>query len=214
MIYIFSSCKEICKLPCTLCEYGCKCCKESCGAFCDLWAPICSNPLGGYVIITWCFMLPAIICAALGLGSAKDNESYVAIGDVVLGLVHAGFAFYLQRQLVNGLEKRGWQPGEGKSHKDIAKEAKTIAKYDVGFCLYFFVFVGAFGFNCWGATVVSDNLLAIAVGLMIAYGCFAWLYSTCWCCGQACFAGASYNRKKKGKGGGPEPDLVGQQEQA
>jgi len=212
MIYIFTSCKEICMLPCTLCNYGCACCRESCRAFRDLWAPICGSPLGGYVVLTWCFMAAATACAAAGLADASGDASYVAVGDAVLGVVHAGFAYYLQRQLVAGLERRGWQPGEGKSHEDITKESWSIVKYDVGFCIYFFVFVAALGFNCWGVTVVgSSSLLTISIALMLVYAGFAWLYSTCWCCGRLCFAGASYSRRKKATKGVPGPDAAGQQ---
>jgi len=201
MIYICKGCEEIIKAPCTLCRYGCSCCKESCAKFCELWEPITGNPLGGYVLFTWLMAAVVIACAAAGFSSCSGSGTIVCLVDIVLAIVHAAFAYYLQRQLVAGLQRRGWEEGQQKNHKDITKETWAIVKYDVGFCLYFFVFIGAFAFQCWAFTVINEcdgSLAMIAVALMIVFSCLAWFYASCWTCGQCCFAKANYTRKKKG----------------
>merc|ERR1712110_268492 len=117
-----------------------------------------------------------------------------------LSVVHAFFAYYLQRRLCIGLEKNGKAEG---SHKEIAKAAREIMKYDIGFCLYFFIFFGSLAFNTHGLIWANEcgitSLAFIAAALMIAYGVCVGNYAVCWYCSQGCFAGASYSKKKMTK---------------
>jgi len=226
MIYIFKGCGEICKLPCTICQglckgfdKVCKGCSEAFGEICAPISQVCDKPLGGYVILTWLTMAVALGCSVGGFSCEGSQAKLLCIVDIGISLVHAGFAYYLQWRLVTGLEKKGKSEGD---HKQIVKEAWEVIKYDVGFCLYFFVFIGAFAFNCqglqWGQDCGSTSLAYAAAGVMIAYGIGASCYAFCWYCGQCCFAGAKYTKNKatKAKGGltsgagGPPQQVMGQ----
>mmetsp|Transcript_90151 Transcript_90151/g.255517 ORF Transcript_90151/g.255517 Transcript_90151/m.255517 type:complete len:240 (-) Transcript_90151:374-1093(-) len=204
MIYIFKGCGEICKLPCTICQglckgfdKVCKGCSEAFGEICAPISQVCDKPLGGYVILTWLTMAVALGCSVGGFSCEGSQAKLLCIVDIGISLVHAGFAYYLQWRLCSGLEKRGKSEG---SHREIVKEAKEIMKYDVAFCLYFFVFFGSLAYNCYALTFAGGcggtDLPVAAAVLMIIFGACMGNYAFCWYCGQCCYAGANYSKRK------------------
>eukprot|EP00413_Alexandrium_margalefii_P003151 CAMPEP_0204520008 /NCGR_PEP_ID=MMETSP0661-20131031/5034_1 /ASSEMBLY_ACC=CAM_ASM_000606 /TAXON_ID=109239 /ORGANISM="Alexandrium margalefi, Strain AMGDE01CS-322" /LENGTH=231 /DNA_ID=CAMNT_0051525543 /DNA_START=46 /DNA_END=741 /DNA_ORIENTATION=+ len=222
MIYIFQGCGAACKAPCICCKAVgqafdgvCKGCGEACTgcakALSDCWAPIVQNPLGPYVIGTWGFMVLAIACAVATIPDANKNKCNdlmtFCIIDCVVCVIHAAFAFYIQRALVSRLREKG-----DMSHAQITQEAKSLAKYDIAFCLYFFFFMASFGYNIYG---IGENGKCIdtgyqkgAIGLVIVYQICAWNYAVCWYCGQCCFSTA--HSMKAAHAGVGAPVTVGQ----
>jgi len=212
MIYIFQGCGALCKAPCTLCSACCKACgsvckgcSEACDAACkgcsqacasccrsisDLWAPIVQSPLGGYVIGTWATMVLVVAACGVTIPEVCQELQLFCLVDLGLALVHAVFAFYIQRRLVAAIGKTG---KASMTSDEIATQAKELVKYDVGFCLYVFVFIGAFAYNCYGVSSLGCSKTGYqraAVALMIIYGIGAWHFGFCWFCGQCCFAKA------------------------
>jgi len=114
-------------------------------------------------------MIPAFACAA---GSFADADIFgcsahplmVLCGaDAALAVVNLGMALYLQNRLVHGLQPgilntHGTEPpavasGQAQqnlSSKELMARAGQVVLYDVGFCIYVFVFFGAFGLQCAG----------------------------------------------------------------
>jgi len=186
----FCCCKAVgdaCDSLCRGCAGGCQNC---CKAVTNLWAPIAQNPLGLYVIGTWCMM--ALIIAACGVTVSQVRSCtelqifcYVDIG---IAVVHMVFAVYIQQRLVAKLMGSG---GDSKSHREITQQAKELLKYDIAFCFYVFFFLAAFGYNIYGigfhGACPDTSYQKLAVGLMIVYGVGAWNYSCCWFFGQCCF---------------------------
>mmetsp|Transcript_100054 Transcript_100054/g.278735 ORF Transcript_100054/g.278735 Transcript_100054/m.278735 type:complete len:237 (-) Transcript_100054:425-1135(-) len=231
MIYIFQGCGNICMLPCTLCKCcgdlcdkfckGCSdACRDCCQAWSDTFAPIMQNPLAFYVIGTWIAMILVIVaCVATVITVPDCNDLKIfCFADIGIAVIHAAFAFYIQRQLVNGIFKMtGKDSAKEMDHDDITKAAKDVLKYDIGFCLYFFFFIAAFCYNCYGvnsATVCKESgYLMAAVGLMIVYGVGAFNYGFCWYCGQCCFGKAKKAKgivkKKGGPGSAPQAETMG-----
>jgi len=199
MIYICKGCSEACKAPCKACDKVCKGCS-------DCWAPILNGPLGCYVMATCLCMLLAGLCGAGGAMSAECSDAQMFCAAAVgMALLHAGFAYYLQRRIISGLAAKGISPS---SNKDLASEAGQIMLYDVGFCLYVFTFFGCFGFCFYGFSLLScgGGLGWGAVGLLILFHMTAPGYGICWYCGQCCFGQAA----ARGFGtGGPAPQTVG-----
>lgn len=217
MIYIFRACGALCMAPCKLCECcarGCdKTCK-GCGDACrrctkaceEMWEPILKNPLGHYVIGTWVAMALAIGCNIRSLCNTHKLEctelktfNWV---DIAIGVVHAGFALYIQRRLVAHLSKQG-KPSM--TNAEIAASARELVKYDVGLCLYVFGFMAAFCYNCYGVGNVGDcsetGFQRGAVAIHVCWGLGAWWYGLCWFCGKCCFGQAEQAREKvKAKG--------------
>jgi len=207
MIYIFD----------VLCKAPCKCCKEACKAWADVWAPITRNPLGGYVIMTWITMIPVVVCAGVSLTKivCKDPKLhlFLAIGTA---LIHALGAWHIQHQLVKALNDAGMEERAQMTHHAIAKKAGYVMVYDIGFCLYTFFFLGAFGFACYSLQSLQDcegegtGLARCAWGLLIFYAMAACNFATCWYCGQQCCKESPTVRAKKArKGCDAEPGTVG-----
>lgn len=211
MIYIFQGCGAVCKAPCYLCQ----CCAKSCDAVCkglgdacrgctkaceEMWAPILQNPLGGYVISTWVAMLFSTIGAVYSFideEKTKDCQSQKAflIAMIVIGVLHAVFAFYIQRRLVNAV---GVEGRANMDAPDVWNKAKEILKYDVGLCLYIFFFIAAFCYACYGIGDIGkcpkDSYTKGVVAIMIMYQVCAWNYGFCWFCGTCCWGKAKSAR--------------------
>lgn len=222
MIYIFQGCGAACRAPCVCCkELGkafdgcCKGCGEACHraakALSDCWAPIVQNPLGFYVIGTWLSMGLCVACCAAAIPEAARQKCreivFFCIIDVGIAVVHAGFAFYIQRCLVKALSE---STGEGgATHRDITSAAKHLAKYDIGFCLYFFFFIAALGYNVYGlgagAKCAVKGYQMGAIGLMLCYGCGSFWYGLCWFCGQCCYGKAEKRGVVKTRADAPVP---------
>lgn len=214
MIHIFNCCAAVCKAPCYCCKGVCNGCSKACQNCCksvsDCWAPIVQNPLGGYVIITWFMMALVVACCAATIPDAVEhscNQLLIFCGaEMGIAVVHSVFAFYLQTRLVSALGKSG---KEVATHQEITAEAKKLAGYDIGFCIYFFVFLAAFGYNVycvgWNGACQGTSYQKGAVGLLLCYGVCAWNYSCCWYCGQCCFGKAEKRNIIRTQGAGEAP---------
>eukprot|EP00445_Apocalathium_hangoei_P003962 CAMPEP_0203863388 /NCGR_PEP_ID=MMETSP0359-20131031/14133_1 /ASSEMBLY_ACC=CAM_ASM_000338 /TAXON_ID=268821 /ORGANISM="Scrippsiella Hangoei, Strain SHTV-5" /LENGTH=214 /DNA_ID=CAMNT_0050780917 /DNA_START=76 /DNA_END=720 /DNA_ORIENTATION=+ len=188
MIYI---CKAAC-MPCKACDAACSTCSkgvnECCSSVSNFFGPITQNPLGGYVIGTWCAMGIVIVCMAYTVSKVKcDEPKPVCYVDIALAVLHTCFAYYIQRRLVSAL---GDVPPSTMSHSEIAAKARHVMMYDIGFCLYFFIFGASFFYNC---TVFdsfrnceSTGPAWIAAALMIFYGFGIFNYVICWFACQCC----------------------------
>merc|ERR1740138_230727 len=222
MIYICKGIGFICLAPCKLCDGACKVCTGSCKlmerccsamsqawqdfwqALSDLFAPISRNPLGGYVLATFAAMLGVVLLSGVSIknikcdiSSAKDDGKTFAAVNCGLGIVHAIFAFYIQRALVKAI---GTDGAENMTHAEIAAKARYVILHDIPFCVYCIVFPASFVYNFYGLSTLKDCDVAegnngtgpawAAAAMMITYGFMAWWYFVCWMCGQCCFAGA------------------------
>jgi len=200
MIYIGKGIGEICKLPCTLCKGCCQlfngCCEafnDCCKSFCSFWDPIVNNPLGSYVIGTWIAMAIAAAASGWAIGQLSDCDSDLkgklslfCIADFALAFMHAGMAYYMQRQIIKGL---GGKDFAQMTAKEIQSQAGQILLYDVPVCLYSFLATAAFGLQCWGLTLGScggNQPHAMAAALMITWAVLAFVYLGCWYCCQCC----------------------------
>lgn len=153
MIYICTACKTVATLPCTLLRGACDILVESCECIRKCLGPIRDGPLGFWVITTWAIMIIVMILAALGAtGGGCGKAKLASLIILGLGLLTALFMLYMQRRIVH---KVGQTSGDLKDSKEIAKQAMDIAKYDVGFCLYFFVFLGKVGYSCYAFSVLG-----------------------------------------------------------
>jgi len=202
MIYI---CKALC-LPCKACDKACqelsKACQGCCNAISDFFGPITQNPLGGYVFGTWMTMLLAI--GLLGYSVSKTvcedpkMTMYILIG---LAVIHGAFAYYMQRRLVSAL---GDQRPSEMSHKEIAEKTRQVMMYDVGFCLYFFVFCGSFFYACSALGTLGGcegtGPAWSAAALLILYGFGVFNYAVCWYCCQCCCGQLEGAMPKSGPG--------------
>mmetsp|Transcript_16722 Transcript_16722/g.34033 ORF Transcript_16722/g.34033 Transcript_16722/m.34033 type:complete len:236 (-) Transcript_16722:219-926(-) len=218
MIYIFQGCGAVLKAPCMCCKAVgqafdgmCKGCGKACDnctrSISECWAPIVQNPLGSYVIGTWLMMALVIAaCAATVPDASKlkcDELMIFCLADIGIAVIHSTFAFYIQRRLVGAIGKTG---KDSMTHAEITQEAKNLAKYDIGFCLYVFFFIAAFAYNVYGVgdggKCGSTGYQKGAVGLLLFYGVVAWNYAMCWFCGQCCFAKSEKRGIVRTAGGG------------
>lgn len=203
MIYIA---KGVC-MPCKLCEKCCGSCCEGISKFCDCiskccggicsgishcfsgcFGPIIHNPLGGYVIGTWVVMALVIACFICTITEVTcDGPKIVAYVDITFAVVHAIFAFYIQRRLICAI---GEQAVQEMTHSEIAARARHVMAYDVGFCLYFFIFCGSFVYNCTVFGVLSQCGGSgpgwSGAALLLMYGLGVWHYAICWFACQCC----------------------------
>eukprot|EP00429_Kryptoperidinium_foliaceum_P098456 CAMPEP_0176237024 /NCGR_PEP_ID=MMETSP0121_2-20121125/27638_1 /TAXON_ID=160619 /ORGANISM="Kryptoperidinium foliaceum, Strain CCMP 1326" /LENGTH=187 /DNA_ID=CAMNT_0017576459 /DNA_START=183 /DNA_END=746 /DNA_ORIENTATION=- len=171
-----------------------------------------NGPLGPYVIGTWIVALLVAICGGLGFMSADCDEAVIACGILIgIGVVHACFAYYLQRQIVSGIMKRGQQPTNS---KELAREAGNILLYDVGFCLYIFFFFGAWGWCFYSFAMMSCGAGAgfAAAGILIFFGFMSTFYMFGWYCCN-CFAGSVGGKIPSFVQGGPPQQQPQQQQQ-
>jgi len=220
MIYLFQGCGTVLGAPFRLCGLGCKafdqCCKtlsqgtqDCCKAVSDCWAPIASNPLGGYVLSTFASMLAVLVLSAMSISTIKcDEPKTFAMVNCGLAVVHAAFAYYIQRRLVSEI---GVEGRENMTHAEIASKAKHVMLYDIFFCLYLPVFVGSFFYNIYGISSLSKcdgTGPAWSASAMMTF--FIWAascYFVCWICGHCCFAKAAQVSKSV-KGIAP-PQVMG-----
>mmetsp|Transcript_13497 Transcript_13497/g.38931 ORF Transcript_13497/g.38931 Transcript_13497/m.38931 type:complete len:212 (-) Transcript_13497:454-1089(-) len=188
MIYICKGCGELCQLPCKACDACCKAISESCKCVGDLFRPICDGPLASYVLATWLCMIMVAAAGGYGIADSEcDRAKQACIAFVALAVVHAVFAFYLQRQIMSGLVRKGAHPS---SHEELAKEAVHILLYDVGVCFYTLIYFGSFGFACYSFAMLSCGAGAGwgAAVLLVLYGWLALTYLMAWYCCRCCAA--------------------------
>jgi hypothetical protein len=149
---------------CKGCGAGCnglgKCCDEIGKCLNEVCAPCCKvldRPLGGYVLLTFIVCIIGLGCAGAGAINEGVKEcskvQLLCFANVALTIIHAGFAIYLQSRLVSGMEKAGGTVSM--TGKEILNRAGHIVLYDVGFCVYVFVFIGSWGLNVIGMSWVS-----------------------------------------------------------
>jgi uncharacterized protein with PQ loop repeat len=116
---------------------------------------------------------------------------FVAV-EVVAAVIHASFAFYIQRRLVARLEQAA-------TSAEVAASAKHLLTYDIGFCLYFFFAIAVCGYNGYSLTLLScpgATPILLAAWLMFTHGGFSVCYLCCFLCGHsASAAGASAKAK-------------------
>lgn len=197
-----SGCGKVCEESCVGCTRACGACRHGFAQGCrsisnavgNFWAPITRNPLASYVIGTWLAM--ALVIAATGtslgriIGSSDascDKPKVFCAVDIGLAFLHMVFAFYLQRRLVMAI---GEKAAHEMTHKEIADKARHVALYDFGFCIYTFVFIGCFVYNCYTIRDLSGcaDMGGAWMGSagMIVYGVLVWNLGFCWFCTQCC----------------------------
>merc|ERR1711920_136920 len=93
------------------------------------------------------------------------------------------------------------------SAEDVSSAAIEIFKYDIVFCLYFFLSPAIFVFNLWGFQLLwedtncNESTMHAYAGaaIMIGYGFVAGFYYFCWFCRKCCSAqGTKAQQKAKG----------------
>lgn len=160
--------------------------------------------------------LPGALCAGLGVADSDVRACETAplaafcVADVLLGFVHAGFALYLQRKLFFGLQRESFQHAEGgqgghdPSSKELMERAGHILLYDIGTCLYVFVFIGAFAFNCagfdWIASCSREADTVLPWFAAVAHVLFAILtvnFFVLWYCALMCDDCCGFNTPAK-----------------
>jgi len=233
MIYLC----EPCKLVNTACSESCKLCRATCGTTCktcgkcwdglfEIFVPITQFPLGSYVMGTWVTMIIVVVASVRTLaeidpdGDGCDKSQMYFFVNCGFALLHFIAARYIQWQIVKKVKEimAERHPGEEVKGRDIphsiiAESAYAVALYDVGFCLYFFVFAGSFGFNVWGMatfpTCTNSEPGWGAGTAMIIYGIGVWNYFFCWYCKQYC-CGKAKPPPKQTAGADPEAQTMGQ----
>lgn len=221
MIYI---CKAA-VMPCKLCDMGCQLCGKGCHEGCsgcrracsecckligDFWAPIARNPLGGYVLGTWACMAAVVFAMGTNLSQVQcDKPKVFCYVDFALAALHASFAYYLQHRLIKAI---GAKEAHEMSHRDIAEKAQHVMLYDFGFCIYVFVFIGAFAYQFKGLSDLNacdGNAAAWVAGTgMILYAVGVWNYAFCWFCTQCCCA-QGHDLRAGRQEGMPGPHIMG-----
>mmetsp|Transcript_124019 Transcript_124019/g.246965 ORF Transcript_124019/g.246965 Transcript_124019/m.246965 type:complete len:315 (-) Transcript_124019:48-992(-) len=221
MIYLFEAC---CQYPCRAIDGACNACSKSCDGLCKFCGRICSpinaildRPLGGYVLLSSICTILAAILAVIGLIDTKLRAcglTVLCLANIVLGPAHACFGVYLQQKLLHGLRNPGSlnsisvegseKPSdEQPTSRELLSRAGQILLYDVGFCIYFFVFVGSFVLNCVGLSWTNDchggagSTAGLAALLMVLFAIFAvgftflWYFAMCCddCCGRSLAGG-------------------------
>jgi len=151
-------------------------CKEICGilyaiidAFCTLVASFVriDEPLGFLVVIS------LIMNGLTAWNSLKSSVSDLArdctenngMGtlatvmklDLILALIHLAFVVYMKRQVLYHFTE-GEQRSDASSMnaQQVSERVSEFAKYDVGFCLYFFVWLYSFYLNLSGWNLLFE----------------------------------------------------------
>jgi len=188
MIYICKGCDGICKGCGKTCEEVCKPCSY-----------VLDRPLGGFVLLALLLNIPAAACAGVSVidEQVRDCEDplMVLCGiNVILAIIHCIFSFYLQYKLVYGLSDTkltagtaGAPPAGGfLTSKQLMDRMGVVMLYDIGFCLYIFVFIASFGLNVVGPGLVScrvDSALpSIAGSLLVLFAALTVLFGFLWYC--------------------------------
>uniref|UniRef100_A0A7S2HYK6 Uncharacterized protein n=1 Tax=Alexandrium andersonii TaxID=327968 RepID=A0A7S2HYK6_9DINO len=85
--------------------------------------------------------------------------------------------------------------------KELMQRAGQILLYDIGFCVYVFVFIGAFAFNCagmgWASECQGATLPNVSGAFMLLYAWLAVTFAVLWYCSMACdsFCGSLFKMK-------------------
>jgi len=166
---------------------------------------VLDRPLGVYVILATAITMPAALCGFAAVGN-KDLQDCTNSGATTycllagfLGLIHTTFSFYIQSRLVHGLAHQELLKSDGDrdpnkpvNADDLIKEAGHIVLYDVGFCLYLFVFVGSFFYSCSAPSTLDEcepgvpTAANAAAGLLIFFAIFVGCFGSCGLCVLGC----------------------------
>lgn len=207
MIYCFRGCTQVCLAPCTICGGACKECEQC-------FKPVLEQPLGCYVLLTWLCMLVQIGCGGLGLvGGGCGSVKIWSLGLAGFAVIHAGFAYYIQRRLMYNINKTG-STATGTA---LAREAGRMFLYDVGFCIYGILFIVAFCYglfcmsqlSCSDGTPANSTWLLLGALLQILYNCAAFNYALCWYFGNCCLGGLQGGGRGGGQQGMTMPPPIG-----
>lgn len=201
---------------CNGCSRACDGVCRACDGCCEPLKDCTHRPLGGYVLFTCLLAGGAGLSAAMGLAdeevrACRHAPIFMICGaDAVLSVVHVGFAFYVQRRLIRGIRasltsshgaasprgsydgssSSGESDGEASTASDLMKNAAEIVRWDVGFCLYVFVFFGSWVFNAYMAGSAKAcgyvSWPAWATWLMNMFGFYGLLYAVFWYCALSC----------------------------
>lgn len=176
MIYIFKGCEAVCSVPAACCA-GCgkacdncskelgECCSLPCialGACCARLSLIHERPLGAFVFLAWFLNGISIVGSVMTFMSDTIDQcehpmKYFVFGQLFNACIHSGFVLYMQERLVEGLQDD--ETGEllDVGAAEMLDELKQIAVYDIGFCLYFFLFIFSLGWNTTGVSWAYGN---------------------------------------------------------
>eukprot|EP00928_Gymnodinium_smaydae_P010879 TRINITY_DN1409_c0_g1_i1.p1 TRINITY_DN1409_c0_g1~~TRINITY_DN1409_c0_g1_i1.p1 ORF type:complete len:384 (-),score=54.62 TRINITY_DN1409_c0_g1_i1:221-1372(-) len=207
MIYFFKVCEGGCKCFGDGCDKVCNGISRACDTCCAPLTKVCDRPLGVFVFITAAVCLPASLCAVLAVGNeeirACEGKLVVILcaANLSIGILNVCFTLYLQRRLVFGIQQEEAVHGSTAelTSKELLNRAGHIMIYDIGFCLYFFVYLGSFILNimgkAWIAKCVVDTGLTTSLpdwssSLMIGWSVVAVFFAFLWyfalTCDDAC----------------------------
>lgn len=212
MIYLCKGCDQICK--------GCG---KTCEEVCSPCAYILDRPLGGFVLLALLTNIPAAACAGLGVldeqvRDCEDPLMLLCCVNVLLAIIHCIFAFYLQHRLVYGLSDAKLTPGTAGAtpptggfltSKQLMDRMGSVMLYDVGVCLYIFVFIGSFFLNSASSALVADcrvdsALPGIAGVLLVLFAVLTVVFAFFWYCAVSCDACCGQNVSRP-----PQPVVQG-----
>eukprot|EP00413_Alexandrium_margalefii_P026327 CAMPEP_0204574756 /NCGR_PEP_ID=MMETSP0661-20131031/40789_1 /ASSEMBLY_ACC=CAM_ASM_000606 /TAXON_ID=109239 /ORGANISM="Alexandrium margalefi, Strain AMGDE01CS-322" /LENGTH=248 /DNA_ID=CAMNT_0051583315 /DNA_START=69 /DNA_END=811 /DNA_ORIENTATION=+ len=210
MIHLFNGCGSLCKACNSACGGVCK----FCGAALTPCTKVFERPLGGYVVMTAVLTLLAAMIACIGASNKEVRAcdlhplTLYCLLNVLFGLGHTAFAFYLQGKLDSSL--RDQSPGEAEdgaaaaapgaasgqpaTSAELLSRASHILLYDIGFCFYVFIFFASFIINCagvgWSLDCVGAKEPWASGFLMVFFHvlavCFAILWSAVLWCDHRC----------------------------
>lgn len=206
------ACNAACSGCCDVCGHSCQACDDAlgncCHTICSPFVKVLERPLGSYVVLTAMINVPAAACAIAGLVSkevqgceVRPLTSLCAV-DACLAILHICFAVYLQSRLFYGLQDREIAMATRKSSaapqanaraSELMNYAGHLVLYDVGFCLYIFVFVFSIAFNCFSFSWipmcnVGSPLPWICASLLVLFFIMATHFSCLWVCALSCQA--------------------------
>ncbi|CAK0895822.1 unnamed protein product [Prorocentrum cordatum] len=137
-------------------------CSRTFGALCDPLRRVLDRPLGSYAFATGAVNLLSGLLSILSLvgdmncSGGDSSAKLYAMMNVGACIMHVGFALYLQQKLVAGLQRNAALGHQGSTARQLMKEAGDIVLYDVGFCIYVFLFIAAFALQFWGLSVLGN----------------------------------------------------------
>jgi len=206
MIYICKGIGAVCSAPCKICDACCKGCSKACDgcsqAFSDCIDPITQAPLSTYVLFTFSSMAAVVLAAGHSLTTVEcDGPKVFCLVMCALGVIHATYAFYIQRRLVCAIGK---VDAKQMSYKEIASKTSEIMLYDFGFCLYCPIFIGSICYPVIGASSLTDcggtGAAWVAAVLLVLYGLIVGSYLVCWACYNRCCSAAQEVRGSRKRG--------------
>eukprot|EP00746_Dinoflagellata_sp_MGD_P007779 gnl/MRDRNA2_/MRDRNA2_115468_c0_seq1.p1 gnl/MRDRNA2_/MRDRNA2_115468_c0~~gnl/MRDRNA2_/MRDRNA2_115468_c0_seq1.p1 ORF type:complete len:320 (-),score=57.03 gnl/MRDRNA2_/MRDRNA2_115468_c0_seq1:108-1067(-) len=196
MIYIFNGCQN-----------SCRACGKACDHTCAPCLRVLDRPLGWYVAFSGIMNILVLAFAALALTdpSVKECSSPVflfVLVDAGLAVLNIIFAFHAQNRLMNGMSDADLNQ---LTAGDIMARAWHLIVYDVGFCLYFFTFIGCMIWNVFGSSwtgqcnmdtswaslcsVLGLMFVFLTIGLLFMY----WFVLSC----EDCCGGGSSSRRQQ-----------------